>query len=83
MEKLTFLDTFSVAKFKKAQETDELEVRENEATGKKSLMIHGKVVGAVSDGYQEKPVVSLVEGNNGKFFLLHKQGEGLKLLDTL
>ena len=81
MNGLIFLQTMSVADFKRETGTVSLEVKQNSHTGK-FFFIFGKETGAVSDrlakGGFTSPVISEVssEDTGETFFLLHQKGEG-------
>jgi hypothetical protein len=80
MEKLKFVQTFNVAKFKQNQGVSEIEVKRNEKTGK-NFFVFGFETGAVSEkfaqGKLDKPVISQVVSpeTGDMFYLLHNQGE--------
>lgn len=89
MEALEFLETYTIEQFKKLKGTSAIKVRRNTETGK-LFMVFGpskKDRGAVSqqstfEEITEHPVISYVKGEiteqnpDGKFFLLHKEGNG-------
>jgi hypothetical protein len=82
MEKtLKFLNTMSVADFKKKYEVNQIEVKRNENTGK-CFFVYGFETGAVSrkveTGELTVPVISEVcsPETGDKFYLLHQKGEG-------
>lgn len=86
MEQLKFESTYTVEQFKKEQNVDKISVRKSDTTGKLFFIFGGKT-GAVSQSADfkeiaEHPMISLVEGEkteqnpDGRFFLLHKEGNG-------
>ena len=83
MENLTFVKTMSIEQFKTAEKIDILEVKRNPKTSKLFLAWLGGT-GAVSNkGIPSKrPVISLVKGEEGEFYLLHEQGEGAPTVAT-
>ena len=83
MENLTFVKTLSIEQFKAAQKVDSIEVKRNPKTSKLFISWIGGVGAVSSKGIpSSKPVISLVKGEEGEFFLLHEQGEGAPTLAT-
>ena len=83
MENLTFVKTLSIEQFKAAQKIDQLEVRRNPHTSKLFLTWLGGTGAVSSKGIPtNKPVISLVKGEEGEFYLLHEQGEGAPTVAT-
>ena len=82
MEKLKFLQTWSVTDFKRNHQVQEIEVKKNEATGK-CFFIYGAETGAcskrVETGEITIPVISQVCSplTGDMFFLLHQKGESM------
>ncbi len=79
--KLTFLKTLSIADFKASNNNNAIEIIKSPKTDK-LFFTCGQVTGAVSTDYKESPCVSLVEGETGEFWLLHKKSSG-NTVDTL
>lgn len=76
MENLTFIKTQTIEQFKASQLVSEVNVRQNPHTGK-LFFTYGAETGAVSSkGIPSKPMISLVEGNEGRFYLMHEEGTG-------
>ena len=83
MENLVFHKTMSIEQFKAAQKIDTLEVRRNPKTSKLFLTWIGGTGAVSSKGIPSKrPVISLVKGEEGDFYLLHEQGEGAPTVAT-
>lgn len=80
MEKLKFLQTWSVNEFKTNHQIKEIEIKKNESTGK-CFFIYGFETGACSKKVEKGeitiPVISQVcsPATGDLFFLLHQQGE--------
>lgn len=80
MEKLQFIQTWSVNQFKANNQIEQIEIKKNADTGK-CFFIFGFETGACSSkietGEITMPVISKVwSQNTGKtFYLLHQQGE--------
>lgn len=73
---LQFVKTFTVEQFKAHTNVSKLEVKQNPKTGK-LFFTYGAEVGAVSSkGIPTHPMVSLVNGKDGSFFILHEEGNG-------
>ncbi len=79
--KLTFVKTLSIADFKAQNNNNGIEVIKSPKTGK-LFFVCGAITGAVSDDYKEAPCMSLVSGENGEFWLLHKK-QSNNTVDTL
>lgn len=80
--KLSWVKTYTVEQFKNKMQVEQLEVKRNPKTGK-LFFLFGVEIGAVaSKGIPEKPMVSLVEGDRGQFYLLHEMGEGAPTIAT-
>lgn len=81
MEKIKFIETFSVAEFKAQKGINKIEVKQNHKTGK-CFFTYGFEVGAVSEkfikGGISQPVISqvCVPETGDMFYLLHQKGEG-------
>lgn len=80
MEKLNFLETWSINQFKINHQIDRIEIKKNEETDK-YFFVYGFEIGAcskkVQDGEITIPVISKVssEETGKNFYLLHQQGE--------
>ena len=81
MADLKYIETLSVEKFKQKHNASAIDIYRSPKTGKLAFDA-GSVKGAVSENYKENPVISLVEGDQGSFFLLHKKSNA-NVLDTL
>ena len=82
MNALTFLRTLTPEEYYLEANTSRLDVKENPKDKGKFFFCNaaGVVLGAVSskmvtEGVQT-PVISEVQGAEGKFFLMHNKGEG-------
>lgn len=79
MSELKFKTTMSIAEFKASTGTTIIDVYKNPNTGKTAFSTdNGAVKGAVAGDFEEiklRPAISLVEGDQGEFFLLHKRSE--------
>lgn len=86
---LQFLRTICAEQFKSEQQIDQIELLENEATGKCFFAYGQNRYGAcsrrVKEGTLTVPMISEVcnEESGEMFFLLHQKGEGAKLLAVL
>lgn len=84
---LTFVESWTINQFKKAQNVEKLDIKCNEKTGKLFFQFGGKTGAATATEFKE-PLVSLVVGEpsernpDGKFFLLHESG-GAPVVATL
>lgn len=79
MDKLKFLDTYSINQFKTNHQVDKIEIKKNASTGK-CFFVYGFETGACSNKIQTGeltlPVISQVCTTTGDiFYLLHQQGE--------
>lgn len=80
MDKLKFLDTYSINQFKANHQVDKIEIKKNESTGK-CFFVYGFETGACSNKIQTgeltTPVISQVccPTTGDTFYLLHQQGE--------
>ncbi|MBQ9178532.1 MAG: hypothetical protein IJ140_06040 [Prevotella sp.] len=80
MERLRFIETFSVAEFKAQNGVNRIEVKQNPSTGK-CFFAFGFETGAVSSGFLsgkiDHPVIShvCVPETGDLFYLLHQQGQ--------
>lgn len=90
--KLKFISTQSVAAFKRENGVESLKVMQNPKTGKLFFATVGgkNITGAVSgEKVPEQPMVSLVQGDpstenpDGKFYMIHKEGQGLDAVAML
>ena len=71
---LTFIKTLTIEQFLTQQNAKELDIVKNPNTGKLFIAIGNQTVGSVSSkGIPNNPVVSLVEGDEGQFYLLHEK----------
>lgn len=71
-----WIKTQTIEQFKSERAISVLEVKRNPHTNK-LFFTFGTEVGAVaSKGIPVKPMISLVEGDEGTFYLLHEAGEG-------
>jgi hypothetical protein len=79
MSTLTFKSTMSVAEFKQAYGVSTIDVYKNPNTNKTAFSTdRSDIKGAVSGEFEEiklRPAISLVEGDQGEFFMLHKRSE--------
>lgn len=81
MANIKFVETLSVAEFKKKMGVDKIEVKQNPNSGK-CFFVYGVEVGAVSDKFLKgritSPVIShvCVPDTGDMFYLLHQRGEG-------
>lgn len=76
MSQLSFLETLTVEQFKSRMQVSKIQVKQNPKTGK-LFMVFGAETGAISSkGIPEHPMVSLVEGDGGKFWMLHEEAQG-------
>lgn len=81
MVKVKFVETLSVADFKKKMGVDKIEVKQNPKSGK-CFFVYGTEVGAVSEKFLKGeitlPVISqiCVPETGDMFYLLHQRGEG-------
>lgn len=89
MEKLDFLQSWSIEEFKAMKNAKKIEIKRNETTMKCFFTYGGGLNGAVStrieNGVCANPVISEVcsPDTGDVFLLLHQQGEGATLLNTL
>ncbi len=80
MEKLNFLETWSINQFKINHQVERIEIKKNEETDK-YFFVYGLETGACSRKIQEGELTILViskvsSKNTGKtFYLLHQHGE--------
>lgn len=80
MDKLKFLDTWSINEFKSNHQVDKIEIKKNPDTGK-CFFLYGFETGAVSTkietGELTTPVISKVcsSTTGDMFYLLHQKGE--------
>ena len=73
---LEFIDTLTVEQFKSKVMVEKIQVKKNPNNGK-LFFTYGAKVGAVSrKGVPTHPMVSLVRGDEGEFYLLHEEGNG-------
>ena len=77
MEKnLVFKETLTVEQFKDTMKVSHLDVKKNPKTGK-LFFTYGAKTGAVAlKGIPQHPMLSLVTGSEGPFWLLHEEGVG-------
>lgn len=74
--KLNFIETFTVEQFKAAQHVDKIQVKQNPKNNKLFFTFGAKVGAVAVKGIPTHPMVSLVEGDEGRFYLLHEEGQG-------
>ena len=79
--KLKFKATYSVTSFKEMNGGNQIDIIKNPNTNKLFFQC-GAATGGVSEGYEAAPCVSLVEGTEGEFYLIHKRNED-NVVDTL
>lgn len=73
---LEFIDTMTVEQFKAEKKVSKIEVKRNPKTNK-LFFSYGAKTGAVAvKGIPVHPMISLVEGDTGQFYLLHEEGTG-------
>jgi hypothetical protein len=79
MDALEFIEgqSFTVEQFKAAQKVEVIHVKENPKTGKLFFTYGGKTGAVSSKGIPEQPMISLVRGEEGEFFLLHQEPSGV------
>ena len=86
---LTFVNTFSLADFKKNNEIAKIEIIKSPTTGKLFFSCYssklGRISGAVSSDYRTNTMVSRVVAEGEEFYLIHKAGSNPveNILDTL
>lgn len=73
---LTFVETFTVEQFKAAQHVDKIQVKQNPKNNKLFFTFGAKVGAVAVKGIPAHPMISLVEGDEGAFYLLHEEGQG-------
>ena len=73
---LIFEETFTVEQFKARELVSHIDVKKNPKNGKLFFTYGSKVGGVAIKGIPAKPMVSLVTGEEGQFYLLHEEGQG-------
>lgn len=73
---LDFIETFTIDQFKAEVHVEKLQVKKNPKTGLLFFTYGAKVGAVASAGIPKRPMVSLVNGDSGKFYLLHEEGTG-------
>lgn len=82
MNNLQFLETLTVEQFKAEKNVSTIKVKQNPKTGK-LFFTFGSQTGAVSSkGIPTEPMISLVCGDEGEFYLLHNEGNGAPVVAT-
>lgn len=73
---LEFIDTLTVEQFKADKRVNKIQVKRNPNTGKLFFTFGAKVGAVAAKGVPAHPMISLVKGDEGEFYLLHEEGQG-------
>ena len=79
---LIFEETFTVEQFKARELVSHIDVKKNPKNDKLFFTYGSKVGGVAIKGIPVKPMISLVTGEEGQFYLLHEEGTGAPTLAT-
>ena len=79
---LIFEETFTVEQFKARELVSHIDVKRNPKNDKLFFTYGSKVGGVAIKGIPVKPMVSLVTGEDGTFYLLHEEGQGAPTIAT-
>lgn len=88
MQNLEFIKTLTVEQFKSEVKVDSIAVKRNPQTGKLFIQFGGETGACSTKGVPEKPMLSYVKGEvternpDGKFWLLHEEGNGGEVVAT-
>jgi hypothetical protein len=73
---LKFIDTLTVEQFKSKQQVSKIQVKKNPNTGKLFFTYGAKTGAVAAKGVPTHPMISLVQGDEDEFYLLHEEGQG-------